>query len=215
MNSVKTILLLVLLFYFSAVGISQDLTKKSSELVGGPCEGCEAVFEFGEQDLSPVDTLPDFDDHGPKLKVTGTIYKPDGKTPAANVIMYVYHTNQEGVYPTRGNETGWAKRHGYIRGWIKTDSDGRYTFYTLKPGTYPSRSTPAHIHPVILEPNGKYYWLDSYFFEDDPLLTKEFIESSSEAPRGGHSGIMKLKEGRDFLVLKRDIILGKNIDGYE
>jgi len=186
-----------------------NLTPK---LVGGPCEGCEAVFEFDSKYLSSIDTLPDFIEEGPKLKLIGTIYKKDGKTPAKDVILYIYHTNQSGVYPTKGDETGWAKRHGYLRGWIKTGGDGKYTFYTLKPGTYPSRSAPAHIHPVILEPDGKYYWIEEYLFEGDPLLKE--TELPSRAPRGGDSGILTLKKEKNILIGKRDIILGKNIPGY-
>lgn len=76
-------------------------------LVGSPCEGCEGVLEYGDKALSPVDTLPDFGDDGPKIKVTGTIYQIDG-APAKDVILYIYHTNQQGIYPTKGTETGWA-----------------------------------------------------------------------------------------------------------
>lgn len=184
-----------------------------ARLAGGPCEGCEAVFEYGDKKLAPVDTLPDFNDKGPKLKVTGTIYQNDGKTPAEGVILYIYHTDQSGRYATRGNETGWARRHGYIRGWVKTGKDGKYTFYTLKPGTYPDRSMPAHIHPIILEPNGKYYWLGSYHFEDDPLLTEK--ERSPRSPRGGSSGLLSLRKEGDLRVGVRDIILGKNVPDYE
>lgn len=182
-------------------------------LVGGPCEGCEAIFEYGDKSLTPVDTLPDFDDPGPKLKVTGTVYQKDRKTPAADVILYIYHTNQKGIYPTKGDETGWARRHGYIRGWIKTDADGKYTFYTLKPGTYPSRSAPAHIHAILLEPNGKYYWIESYHFDDDPLLTES--DRSPVSPRGGRSGVLTLRKNGELLVGERHIILGSNIPNYE
>jgi len=192
---------------------SQGKNEKDQtyRLIGG-CEGCEAIFEFGDKELFPVDTLPDFDEEGPKLKVTGTIYLMDGKTPAAGVILYVYHTDQTGVYPTHGDETGWGRRHGYIRGWIRTGNDGRYTFYTLKPGTYPSRSAAAHIHPIILEPDGKYYWLGSYLFDDDPLLTE--AEKYPKSPRGGSSGIMTLHKQDGILVGERDIILGENISNY-
>lgn len=200
-------LFLTLFFIFSLSNCAQAQT----ELLGAPCEGCEAVFEYGNKHLNPVDTLPDFHKPGPKLKVTGIIYKNDGKTPAANVILYIYHTNQEGIYPTRGDETGWARRDGYIRGWIKTDSTGRYTFYTLKPGTYPDRSEPAHIHPVILEPDGDYYYIDNWNFANDPLLADD--ERSEPAPRGG-SGIVALKEEGDLLIAERDIILGLNIPNY-
>lgn len=182
-------------------------------LVDGPCDGCEAVFEFGDRVLSPVDTLPDFDMAEQKLKVTGYIYQSDGKTPASDVILYIYQTNQGGIYATKGDETGWGRRHGYIRGWIKTGKDGKYTFYTLKPGSYPSRTEPAHIHPTILEPDGKYYWLGAYLFEGDSLLTSDHLYE--ESPRGGSQGVVSLRKEGDFYVAERDFILGQNISGYK
>lgn len=206
----QTIVMLIILLSFC--GNPQNIDKSEGELVGGPCEGCEAVFEFGNKELFPVDTLPDFNDEGQKIKITGIIYQADGKTPAKDVILYIYHTDQNGIYPTKGDETGWAKRHGYIRGWINTNDDGKYTFYTLKPGTYPSRNAPAHIHPVILEPDGKYYWIEEYLFEDDPLLTEN--ELSKSYPRGGNSGVLSLKKEGNLWIGERDIILGKNVPGY-
>lgn len=206
----------IIIFLFTVLifssGNSQN-RKEDARLVGGSCEGCEAVFEYGNKELSPVDTLPDFNDEGQQIKVTGTIYQSDGKTPAEGVILYIYHTDQNGIYATKGGETGWGKRHGYIRGWIKTGKDGRYAFYTLKPGIYPNRSAPAHIHPVILEPNGKYYWLGSYHFEGDPLLTKK--EISPKSPRGGSSGLLSLRKEENLWVGERDIILGKNVPDYD
>jgi len=181
--------------------------------VGGPCEGCEAIFEFGSNRLSPVDTLPDFDNNGIKVKLAGTVYQNDGKTPAKDVVLYIYHTDQNGIYTTKGDEKGWARRHGTIRGWTKTEVDGHYTFLTLKPGIYPSRSAPAHIHFLILEPDGKYYWLGASHFEGDPLLTEK--ERNPESPRGGSSGLLQLKPEGSLRVGRRDIILGKNIPGYE
>lgn len=181
------------------------------ELVG-TCEGCEAIFEFDKNKLSAIDTLIDFDKKGPKLKVSGFVYETDGKTPAENVILYIYHTNQDGIYPTNGDETGWAKRHGYIRGWVKTDKNGIYTFYTLKPGTYPSQSEPAHIHITLLEPSGKYYWIDSYYFNEDPLLTNK--DKNNSIIRGGDNNILKLRKENNLLIGNRDIILGKNVPDY-
>ena len=207
----QSLIILSFSLLFSSFIKPQDL-KDKPRLVGRPCEGCEAVFEYGDRELSLVDTLPDFNDEGQRIKVTGTIYQSNGKTPAEGVILYIYHTNQDGIYATRGGETGWAKRHGYIRGWIKTGKDGKYAFYTLKPGIYPSKSVPAHIHPIILEPNGKYYWLGSYHFEGDPLLTEK--EISPDSPRGGSSGLLSLHKEGNLWVGKRDIILGKNVPDY-
>ena len=153
------------------------------------------------------------DQKGITASVTDFIYQNNGKTLAKDVIMYLYHTDQQGIYAVKGEEKGWAKRHGYIRGWIKTGNNGKYTFYTLQPGVYPSRTTSAHIHPTILEPNGKYYWLGSYHFDGDSLLTDR--EINPDSPRGGSSGLLTLTKEGNIWVGTRDIILGKNVPDYE
>lgn len=181
-----------------------------AKAVGGPCEGCEAIFEYGNITLDPVDTLPLFSITEPRLKISGTVYKKDKKTPAKDVILYIYHTNRQGIYQTQGDETGWARRHGFIRGWIKTDSTGSYTFYTFRPGSYPNRSEPEHIHIIVKEPKINAYYLDDFVFEDDPLLKPE----RKFGNRGG-SGLMKPVQKDGMLHIKRDIILGLNIPGYE
>lgn len=180
-------------------------------LVGGRCEGCEAVLEYGDKQLNAIDTLPGFEEAEKKLKLSGTIFEADGSTPAQGVVLYIHHTNDKGIYPTRGDEEGWAKRHGYIRGWIKTGPDGNFTFYTQVPGSYPSRDNPAHIHPFILEPHGKYYWVETYFFEGDPLLQDHHMEKK---PRGGSVGKVSLTKEDGMYSVKRDFVLGKNIPGY-
>lgn len=208
MKRISTAILLTVIM--SSCANSQD---QKPRLVGAPCEGCEAVLEYNDRELTNTDTLPDFDKEGVKIKVEGTIYQTDGKTPANNIILYVYHTNQSGIYAPNENSKGWGKKHGYNRTWLKTDKDGYYSFYTLKPAPYPNRSEPAHIHYEILEPNGKYYYLASCHFTGDSLLTENEINPNS--PRGGHSGLLTFKKEGDLLVATRDIVLGKNIPGYE
>jgi protocatechuate 3,4-dioxygenase, beta subunit len=183
-----------------------------AKTVGGGCEGCEALYEFGDKTLSPIDTLPGFEDNSPQLKITGTVFQKDGVTPAENVILYIYHTNRQGIYETRGSEKGWAQRHGYIRGWIRTGKDGKYTFYTFRPSAYADRSEPEHIHITVKEPGVNEYYLDDYFFDDDPLLTQSKREKLDH--RGG-SGITFPMEENGLFTIQRNIILGKNIPGYE
>lgn len=207
----KKISFLILVIVISTSCFAQQPSIKNAVLVGGPCQGCEAVLDFGDHELSPIDTLPEFDETEPKILITGTIYEEDGVTPAEGVILFVHQTNREGVYPTRGDEVGWQKQYGYIHGWVKTGADGKYSFYTFKPGSY--GNTPAHIHPLILEPNGKYYWLEGYFFENDPKLNDAHL--NPEAPRGGSSGVLSLQKDHGILVGQRDFILGKNIPSYE
>jgi len=195
----------------SSCGNSQN--SKATQLVGGACEGCEAIFEYGDKKLTAVDTLAEFFNKGPKLKLTGTVYQNNGISPAKDIILYIYHTDQNGIYPNQDGKTIWSKRHGSIRGWIKTNADGKYTFYTLRPGVYPNRSTAAHVHLTILEPNGKYYWVGSYLFEGDSLLTKS--ERFNKSPRGGSHGILSLTKEGQISIGTRDLILGKNIPDYD
>ena len=64
--------------------------------------------------------------------------------------FYIYHTNEDGIYPTKGEEEGWAKSHGNIRTWLQTNKDGRYIFYTSHPGHTPVTAT----HPISIP----FYW---------------------------------------------------------
>lgn len=198
-------------------GASQK-TKSSSKQsettgVGGPCEGCEAIYTspIKLEKLSWVDTLPDWNEKGPKLVMSGTVYESDGKTPAADVVLYVYHTDQTGHYTNRDKEEGWAGRNGYAKGWMKTDANGRYRFYTLKPAPYPGATIPAHIHPIVKEPDKNEYYIDEYRFDGDPFLTA--AEKRKEEGRGG-SGIVLLQEKEGVWYGERNIYLGQNIPDY-
>lgn len=180
--------------------------------VGGNCEGCEAIYEcpLPFASLDAVDTLPGFHGPGPKIEISGTVFKSDGKTPAGNIIMYVYHTDQQGIYPKKGDEKGWARRHGYIRGWIKTDEKGSYKFFTLLPASYPDSRNPKHIHLTVKEPGIEAYWLEDFLFEGDPYLAGE---RSDRRPRGGN-GVVTLSDDGTLRKARRDIILGLNVAGY-
>lgn len=98
-----------------------------------------------------------------------------------------------------------TRRHGYLRSWLKTNEDGRYRFTTIRPGPYPGRTDPEHIHVTILEPDKPEYWIDSFVFDDDPRLTRE--ERADQEGRGG-SGIVSLYRDEDGIWRgERDIIL--------
>ncbi len=200
---------IIVLFYF-ATAFSQAQAQSQNH-VGGRCEGCEAIFEYGTRILTNTDTLPKFLATEPKLKISGTVFKKDGRTPAENVILYVYHTNRKGIYETKGDEKGWARRHGYIRGWVKTGEDGKYTFYTFRPASYPNRRAPEHIHITVKEPDKNEYYIDDFMFFDDPLLTDRVKKARKN--RGG-SGIVSLQSEPDYFSITRDITLGLNIPNY-
>lgn len=187
--------------------------NKTKQHIGGPCEGCKAVFESPVplDKLSWIDTLPGFNEPGPKMMISGTIYKADGKTPAPGVVLFIYHTDQNGEYKNKYNEKGWARSQGYIRGWMKTNEKGQYRFYTLKPASYPNSTAIKHIHPTIKEPGKNEYWIDEFIFDDDPFLT---AERRKEHQQRGGDGLIKLKNENGILVGERNIFLGRNIPDY-
>ena len=181
--------------------------------VGAPCEGCEAIYEcpVNFKQLGSSVEMPDWNEKGQKLVVSGIVFKNDGKTPAPGVVIYVYHTDQTGIYPRKGNEEGWGKRHGYIRSWIRTNEKGEYSFSTVKPAAYPERNDPAHIHVTIKEPELNEYWIDEFVFADDPLLT---ADHRSRLENRGGSGILTTYAEGNILKAKRNIVLGASIPGY-
>lgn len=194
---------------------SNDTTKTK---VGGQFENNEFTYYGIPKNISPIDTSPGWYQNGQKLLLTGTIYEIDGKTPASNVLLYYYHTNTEGRYIHKNEEkrsmppNNLGQTHGYIRGWVKTDSLGRYFIYTVRPGTYPTNDAPAHIHATIKEPNEiNEYYIDDFVFDDDKLVNTSYRKKMEN--RCG-SGVLRLVKKGDLAIGERDIILGLNIPDY-
>lgn len=182
--------------------------------VGGPCEGCEAIHECPVpfDDLKSFVQLPGVTWEGKKpLGINGIVFKADGKTPAPGVVLYVYHTDETGHYTAKPGAKGWEKRHGSLRGWVRTDAGGNYKFGTMRPAPYPGRTDPAHIHVTVKEPGLPEYYLDDFLFDDDPLLTPAFRQKLEN--RGG-SGILKLIDVGNMFKAERNIYLGRNIPNY-
>jgi len=171
------------------------------------CEWCGASEAPAE--LSNRMQLATADEPGERMHITGTVWRADRrgpeKAPAADILLYAYHTDAEGEYATRGDETGNGRRHGHLRGWLRTTSDGRYQIDTIRPAHYPGRHDPAHIHMTITEPGKTEYWIDNILFEGDRNLTPAL--RAKQEGRGG-SGIIALQRNGDGVWLgERDIVL--------
>ncbi len=117
----------------------QAQTKKrpSKRIVGGGCDGCESIYEGMPQQLSWQTAIASASEPGERMEIGGIIYQVDGKTPAPNVILYLWHTDAKGYYSPAPNTTGFARRHGHLRGWLRTNLNGEYKFTTIKPASYP------------------------------------------------------------------------------
>jgi len=187
-------------------------TKTMKSFPGGACPDCNLMFLGMPLVLSAVDTTAGWFEKGQKLKIEGTIFQPDQKTPASEVIVYFYHTDQSGQYVPKDGIPPSARKHGYLRGWIKTGPDGRYAIYTSRPAQYPNENIEAHIHVFVKEPYIDVpYMIDEWIFDDDPLVTSALRKKIKNQ---GGKAILEIALKNDVQVAKHDIILGLNVPGY-
>ena len=169
------------------------------------CEGCDAIYERDHARLEPRTAMIGADEPGEKLAVRGTVYQSDGATPAPGVVIYAHQTNARGAYAGGTNETEWSRRHGRIRGWVKSGTDGRYELTTVKPAPYPTHTEPAHIHLIVLEPGRRPYYIDDIVFDGEYRVDQAYRQSREN--RGG-SGIVGLEQAPDgSWTARRDITL--------
>ncbi len=139
----------------------------------------------GEPASSAVLTSPD--EPGEPLLVTGTVYGPDGTTPAAGVELYAYHTDAEGLYSETNDNTDPR-----LEATVRTGADGRYQLRTIKPAPYPGGGVPAHIHYRI-SGGGFPDQRADLNFAGDPYLSSRAVERSAEHGRFG--SISPLEKG--------------------
>lgn len=140
-------------------------------------------------------------DEGEPMIVSGTVFQADGKTPAPNILLYLYHTDMYGVYGKKGEH-----KHGRFRGWLLTDAKGRYEFRSIRPASYPNSTISAHVHMTITGKEFEEDWIDSILFEGDKFITER--ERNGAGKKGGFNPILKLEKGKDGILRgTRDIQL--------
>jgi len=111
---------------------------------------------------------------GIDLVVHGRAFAADGRTPLAGAVVFAYHTDRDGRYDRRG-----APAHSWrLKGWARTGDDGRFEFRTIRPGPYPGRRDPAHIHFTLFPADGSRYHAGGLLFDDDKLVSAAEREAS-------------------------------------
>lgn len=205
----------VVLFLYSCSGqherqVNQLTSPK--QLVGGGCDGCELMYISMPKNISHVSTSVGWNGNGQKLLIEGTVYQPDGVTPASGVIIYYWHTDEFGLYSSDKITPNEAVRHGKMRGWIKTANDGKYQIFTSRPAPYPNEEIPSHIHIAVKEPGiPNEYYLDWYFDDDNLYLNHR--KKYGKFDRGGTEILrVLLKDG--VQIAEHNVILGLNIPHY-
>jgi len=182
-------------------------TSAPLRVVGLPCEGCEKVLDDSPAVLTHDTRIGPEGEQGEPMRLTGRTLDGAGR-PVAGVIVHAYQTDRNGIYFKRG------ENRIKLRGWAKSDAQGRYAFDTIRPGSYPNRSDVAHIHMHVLEVGRCTYYIDNVVFSDDPL--RHSIKASENAPpRAGSGMTTPVKDAAGVWQVTRDIHLGLNIPGYE
>jgi protocatechuate 3,4-dioxygenase beta subunit len=102
--------------------------------------------------LSSTGRIAPTSEPGAPLVVRGRLLGIDG-SPAANAIVFAYQTDRGGLYdrPENGPHS-WR-----LRGWVRTDAGGRFTFETIRPGSYPNSNNPPHVHFTAFLSDGTRY----------------------------------------------------------
>lgn len=148
-------------------------TAVSLLLISGPA--CAGKALPGESAPSSI-RLTGEREPGPALAVEGIVYRPDGETPAPGVVLYVYQTGLNGLY----DSTNGIPR---LRGYLKTDPQGRYSYRTIRPGSYPRSTIAAHIHTQLWGGGYEPQWNRDLQFADDPFLSDLEKKGSAAADR--------------------------------
>lgn len=111
---------------------------------------------------------------GPLIHVSGRVLDEDGR-PVAGAIVEIWQANAAGRYFHALDQRDAPLDPNFVgNGRCRTDAEGRYGFFTIKPGAYPVPDSgrwwrPPHIHFSILGPGSLSRLVTQMYFPGDPL----------------------------------------------
>ncbi len=143
-----------------------------SELTG-PVYGHESVGKL-DADLTK-NGARNGEPLGERIVVTGRVIDERGR-PVPNTLVEVWQANAAGRYVHKVDQHDAPLDPNFFGGGrCVTDSEGRYRFYTVKPGAYPwgnhhNAWRPNHIHFSLFGPSYLTRLVTQMYFPGDPLL---------------------------------------------
>jgi protocatechuate 3,4-dioxygenase, beta subunit len=119
---------------------------------------------------------------GTPLVIRGQVFKPDGRTPAPDVVVHAYHRDQEGFDfgPKDRALTTWR-----LQGWVRTDDNGRFEFRTIRPAPDHMGRDAAHVHFTLVSAEFGRQWAPTVYFSDDPPRLADGLAQSAAAGEFG------------------------------
>ena len=112
---------------------------------------------------------------GERIKVSGKVMDEYGR-PLPNVLIEIWQANSAGRYIHKVEIHDAPLDPNFLGGGrMLTDTEGAYSFYTIKPGAYPwgnhyNAWRPNHIHFSVLGHQIEHRLVTQMYFPGDPLF---------------------------------------------
>lgn len=141
---------------------------------------------YGHADIGPLDHdltrngIRNGEPVGERIVVTGRVLDEAGR-PLPDTLVEVWQANAAGRYVHTVDQHNAPLDPNFLGGGrCVSDSEGRYRFYTVKPGAYPWGNhhngwRPAHIHVSLLGASLAGRLVTQFYFPGDPLLALDPI----------------------------------------
>lgn len=141
---------------------------------------------YGHDSLAPLDNdltkngAKNGEALGERIVVTGRVLDDLGR-PQPNALIEIWQANAAGRYVHENDRHDAPLDPNFFGGGrAVTDAEGRYRFYTIKPGAYPwpnhtNAWRPNHIHLSLFGPTFASRLVTQMYFPGDPLLALDPI----------------------------------------
>lgn len=121
---------------------------------------------------------------GERINVFGRVMDESGR-PIANALIEIWQANAAGRYIHKAEIHDAPLDPNFLgAGRVMTDTEGRYSFYTIKPGAYPwgnhyNAWRPNHIHFSVFGHHLDQRLVTQMYFPGDPLFAYDPIFQST------------------------------------
>lgn len=123
---------------------------------------------------------------GERIKIAGRVMDDSGR-PLSNALIEIWQANAAGRYIHKAEIHDAPLDSNFLgAGRVLTDKEGRYSFYTIKPGAYPwgnhyNAWRPNHIHFSVFGHQLDQRLVTQMYFPGDPLFAYDPIFQSTPA----------------------------------